>query len=945
MGNPPPPESGRGLAALFDWMTGRLPWRPDARPFPLIVLEPAGPDDPEPHMEELRHLAAEMALPFVSPEAPAGPDSDAAAIALADALSQPITWSRTRSQFSRPRFPRSDLVRTIERAAAPAPDDGDAAPPYRRSPVSTVERWNDHAGLFRWQGGPLRAPAWWSTIGASLVAVIAVLAGGIAEQTPRRILVTAAAVLAGVLLLVAGLSARRVWLPVLASVGIGGRYRWFARTSFFAALGDEDGDDLGFDGRLHRVAERLTEPGAARFLLHIKTFALLEDVRDQYRRFAPSLRGFKRPAPLVVFLSHAGHGNGGLALLAAMSDIRARRSELHPLLVVASVDAATRDAWLGGPTPGEDARDRYERWRSSLGAALGPSESVPLPWLLRVPVAGEPAADRPDGAFRPRRRPRWTWLWSWRGLIAAAVAFAIALTFAQVHLRSTYCSVGFPVGWNGDTRQQTNPDGSRECVGVSTRGVRFERGADSIALDGDRRRPSPANAGGHITLADLQRDIDKENRAVVADHQPYVTMIYAGTFTASPGQSELTVSSVHELAGAYLAQLRNNHRGQPGEIGNTLKLRILPANTGQDMAFAGETADRALHLARRDPSIVGVVGLGRNTRSSRAAIERLTAAGLPVIDTVNSSDELPGLARFYGLAATNREEATAGLAALRDAGLRGRVDRAMIVARTSGPPTDVYSSEIARDVVSVLRPRAPHTVGYRGPGDISSKVKAACDNGRLPYTLVYFAGRAEDLPGLMNGLVQGGCTRHRLLLIAGDDVSKSRFGTGPHEVPLPQNTTLYHTVFAYLPHLIAKDADVTGDFFLMARNRFGIGAPRVRPDEPLLVDGQMAITFDATFALSQAAQNAYDLLGPRLVTGERSVTSGTVLEELRHLRITRGGSATGDIDFTNDHGDPPRPRNRGLTLVKVTLKDGRPQPTAICGRLGGGVPVEGLRPC
>ncbi|WP_131737393.1 hypothetical protein [Actinomadura roseirufa] len=955
MGNPRAPEHGRGLFALFAWLTGGLPWRLDSRPYPAIVLEPAGDGDADPHLDELKHVAGEMGLTFIAPDLPDRGSDAAAALALIDTLSHPLTWSRARSPFGRLRFPRSDLVRTIQAAAAerpPGPDGTHPPPPYRRSPLASAARWNEHAGLFRWQGGTVHAPAWWSTIGASVVAVIAVLAGGIAEQTPRRLLVTAAAVLAAALLLVAALSARRIWLPVLSRAGFGGRYRWFARTSFFAVLGegDEDGDALGFEGRLHRVLEGLCKPDAARFLLQIKTFALLEDMRDQHRKLAPSLRGFKRPAPPVVFLARAGRRNGGLAVLSAMSDIRTRRSEFHPLIIIASVDAATRDA-LGpaaAPEGGGAPRDRYEHWRSSLGLAQGPSEAVPLPWLLRIPVDGDPAAERtgddtPD--LSVRRRPRWTWLWSRRSLLAAVVLAAIALTFAQTNLRATYCSVGLPVSWNADTHLQTNDDGSRECVGVSTGGVRFERGADSIGLDGDRRRPSPANTGAHLTLADLQRRIEDENRAVVHSGKPYVTIVYVGVFTAGAGQSELTVSSVQELAGAYLAQTRNNRRGQPGEIGNPLRVRLLPANAGQDMAFAPETAGRILRIARRDPSVVGVVGIGRNTAPSRAAIERLTRSGLPVVNTVNSSDLLPDLPHYYGLASTDHDEAAA-IAATARAELGGRpVESAMLVHRAPGPSGDAYSREIADDVTRALRSRRTEDVEYVGIDDVSLKVRTACDKSGS-YTLVFFAGRAEDMPGLMNGLTQGGCTKRRLLLFAGDDITKSQFGTGPHQVPLPANMTVYHTAFVHLPSLIADNGDQTSDFFLLARNRFGIGAPRVRPDEPLLVNGQMALGFDAAVAVGQAAQSAFGALGPHLVTGGRAVTSGAVLLELRHLHVLQGGSATGDIDFRPDSAHEVNgPGNRGLTMIKVTARQGSPVSTPVCGRLNGARPAPHLPPC
>ncbi|TDD75024.1 hypothetical protein E1293_28970, partial [Actinomadura darangshiensis] len=123
MGNPRPAESGRGLFALFDWMT-RLPWRLDSRPYPVIVLEPAGDqDDPGEHLEELKRLAGEMGLSSISPDL-AGTGGEPAAIALVDTMSQPLTWSHTKSQFGRLRFPRSDLIRTIETAAGETGTDG-----------------------------------------------------------------------------------------------------------------------------------------------------------------------------------------------------------------------------------------------------------------------------------------------------------------------------------------------------------------------------------------------------------------------------------------------------------------------------------------------------------------------------------------------------------------------------------------------------------------------------------------------------------------------------------------------------------------------------------------------------------------------------------------------------------------------------------------------------
>ncbi|GAA2144952.1 hypothetical protein [Actinomadura napierensis] len=954
MGNPrPAPESGRGLFALFDWMTGPLPRRLDARPFPLLVLEPGdGAADPGAHLDELRRAAVQMTLPAIAPPLPDPPPDapgadpgtagDLAAIALVDTVSEPLTWTQTHSQSGRRRFPRSDLVQSIQAAATE--DGSPGGPPYDCRPAIAVGRWKQAALPFGWRGGPVQTPLWWTVLGALTLTLL----GGLFQQTRPGVLVNAFEGVGALALLV--LVIYRFWLPVMCRFGFGSRYHWFTHTSFFAVLGDGDdgGDDSGLEGRLHRVFERLSKPDAARFLLQIKTFALLEDIRDQHRKATPSLRGFKRTSPPVVFLRDAGRRNGGLALLSAMSDIRARRSEFQPLLVVASVDAATRDE-LGPAPSGGTPRERYERWRSSLGTDQGPSESVRLPWLLRIPVTGDPAAERTgEGApaFTARHRPPWTWVWSWAALAATVFICAASLIGLHEVKQRTYCQVGWPIGWNSDTRAKTGTDGHhQECVGVSTHGVRFERRAASISMTGAPLAPDPRHTGARLTIADLQRRIDDENHKVETGREPYVTIVYAGVFTTAPGpdQAQLTVSSIHELAGAHLAQLHNNENGG-GSVDNPLKIRLLPANTGQDMAFAPETADRILDLARKDPTIVGVVGLGRNTAKSAEAIRRLDAAGLPVLDTVNSSDALPTLPRYYGLAATDHDEALATRYVI-DRELRGRPSERMLLVQRDSSTSDAYSSEIAGDIRSTMAGHPIDTLDY-GQNEIGAEVRQKCES--TPYSLVYFAGRAEDLPRLLFGLREGGCAGHRLLLFAGDDVSKSQVAMGSPEAQVPPNVVLYYPTFVHMPNLVAENAEEDSGFFRLAQSALGIGGAHPERD-PLLVDGQMALAYDAGLALSDAAQYAYhdlgvDKDGARPVAGSATVTTGAVLPELR--RVQEQYAATGDIDFHGDNHRQNATDNRGLTMIRVVAgAGGKPEAAPYCGRLNGAKKAPGLHAC
>ena len=927
--------AGRQLLRLFDARTQARPWRLGGQALPIIVLEAAEPCvNADAYVKELERTAAEAGIPHIVPAPASNVEGIPPEIALLEAMAKASAWNGLRHGFGRFRFPRSDLVRSFEQAAESAREKNAARP----GSTTPMDEWNDKAVLLPWSHRPFRAPVWWSTV----ILLVAAILGGVAQALADKIrigtlLLTSLALL-GAVILAAGLTTRTIWLPILSRVGVGTRYRWFATSSFFAVLGGH-----GFEDRLRRVLDGPLWSDNAEFRLQMRTLAFLEDMRAAHRKLSPTLRGLKRPVPAVVFLKDITADGGGVELLSAMSDIRSRRSELHPLLVVASAAYEHRgalDDLAAAPSPGS-LQDLYIAWERSLGITQAPSQQVAGPWLLRLPIPDGSSDALPAERLATRHRPRWTWLWSWWSLLLVLAGTSVGGTYLHARLSSVHCSVRFPFSANLDTGLKDDPAGSRECVGVSTEGVRFERGRLSTSLDGDRRTPDVRHTGGSLTLADLQRMIDEENAQVVRGHAPYVTILHVGMLTAADGQEQSSVSSIRELAGAYLAQLANNHTDQPGEVGMPLKVRLLAVNAGQNMAFSGFVADRVLDIARRDPTVVGVAGMGRNTSASQAAIRRMNDAGLAVVDTVNSSDQLPTLAHYYGLAATDHDEAVAATRAL-DGHPAGR---ALIVSRSPGPSRE-YSSELASDAQAALRPQQPDPLTYDGTDDIAGKVKTACENSTgHPYQLVYFAGRAEDLPGLINGLSSGGCTNRPLTLLGGDEVSRASFGTGRHQIMLPATLTAYYTTFNHLPNLVADGRDQTNAFFLLTRNVLGIGGAA---SQSLLADGQMAMTYDCTSALAQAAQKAFNTLGLSVRSQDRTagssvVTSGSVLLELPLLKANQG--ATGTIDFTHDQHTLYGSGHRGLTLVKVTIRTGRPVYEPICGRMNGDLPVHGLPAC
>lgn len=920
-------RTGRELLALFDSLTHPRPWRLNSRPYPVAVLEATTADvDAGEYLDALERAAADAGIPHIRPDLSA--IAEDAELTLLDTMSMHTSWDSIRPQFGRFRFPRSDFVKSLEQAAAKVPP-GSASAAQR-----AVAEWHSAASLFPWSRRTRRsakAPMWWSAAAAALTVVFGGIAQGLADKARAPVLITITLVLLAAILLGAGLMTRRVWLPVLSRVGFGTRYRWFASSSFFAVLGDD---------RLRRVFERLVAPDADEYRLQLKTFAFLEDLRAGHRKLSPTLRGFKRPTPPVVLLRGITVGNGGIELLSAMSDIRSRRSELHPLLVIGSVGHDHRDD-LEALAPAADERDapldRYADWEASLGTAQAPSRQVRLPWVLRLPIPYEPPGRVAPAPLKMRRRPRWTWLWSLRSAVVAVILVVVLGTYGHDRLTAAYCHVGFPFAANTDTWYGTDADHRQECVGVSTGGVPFEGHGASTSLDGFRRRPDPAHIGGAITLGDLQSRIDAENRRVLSLHQPYVTVLYAGILTTATGHESSAVSSIRELAGAYLAQAGNNGTESAGATGNPLKIRLLAVNLGENMYFSEPVTDRILDIARRDPTVVGVVGMDRNTDASQKAITRLSDAGLAVVDAVNSSDRMPALAHYYGLASTDRDEAMMARRAF-----TGRIHRMMIVSRDPGPTRDRYSPELAADAKEALAPESSTSITY-GPGDIANQVGTACAAaGDDPYDVVYFAGRTEDL----SGLLLGGLTscKKPLTVVGGDEVSRSTFGTGPHDILLPSGIKVFYTSFAYLPNLTVGGRDSTNAFFGLARNVIG-----VRPAQySLLADGQMALAYDTASAVGQAAQQAfasYGLNQPGIhpIPGTAAVSSGSVLLGLRQLRMP--AQATGDIVLSPGDHIPGGPGNRGLTLIEVVPGGNTPKQHPVCGRLNGGARVPGLPRC
>ncbi len=406
--------------------------------------------------------------------------------------------------------------------------------------------------------------------------------------------------------------------------------------------------------RAYDVAEAMREGGV--FPLQLYVLALFEDLRDNHRRASWDLRGLKRTRPPVLILRRVSRENGGIELIKAVSDVRSRRSELDPLLIVAGVAAADaplldRGTVTGTLPNGADSRSQplsrparlqqrlrhwYDEWgREPARRPVPEPDQRPAVGVAPCPPHEEliPLRQADWRCVRARHRPpvaRIVW-----SAYSLALVLALAATVGVVHARDlhrTYCSAGLLTA-DRDTELRPAPGGGTECVGIATGDVRFgshlEGGSDS--------------EGGR--LRELEKLVHAENAEVLRGNpRAYVTVVYAGPLSSATVDPSL-VKGAEELVNVYLAQrvVNENYR---------VKLRVLLANGGADMGHQRFTADAIARYAERDPTVVGVVGFGRDLQSSPAVTRRLQEAGLPVVSGTNSATYLPKyFSNWFSLAA------------------------------------------------------------------------------------------------------------------------------------------------------------------------------------------------------------------------------------------------------------------------------------------------------
>ncbi|SER36883.1 ABC-type branched-chain amino acid transport system, substrate-binding protein [Streptomyces sp. yr375] len=918
-----------------------------------------------------RWLLCRSVDPPVGPDAPPGrPPGDgtrlddrtyAATTALVKDVAEGPWENHHRCQYRPYRMPRSRLMAALDQAldqalaqaleqapAPPADTDATPAPPPPPDPRAVVAR----LARRRWQPARSESDGFWRTLGATLspatvlgAAAVAVL-GVLASKLGAWAL---AGMALAILLPVAGHLIRRRLPPLWLGSGC----RWFATTTFPVTRSTDvapvwslwrprlSGDTL--EERAADVVRQLlaaaatddageasgTRESARQFCLQLRTLALLEDLRENHRP-AWDFRHRKRTVPPLLLIPRATRANGALPFLRAISDVRSRRSEQDPLLVVAGVahaDLADLRERTPLPLPVRGGYREpallYEAWVTrSLRTGQAPSMDAALPWLLPVALPGSllrrydsDAEINERSTYRVRRSP-WL-LWSRWTLVAACVLATTTAGGYYGYLHRNYC--GDPATLLSRDLVLTPDD---ECVGV------FTDYPLKVAADA----PTLGSGGLRIGLAVLQDRITEANDAVDT-RQPYITVVFAGALTAR-STAEGADDVLRQLAGVYLAQRHFN------DSHDALRMRVRIANGAQGMAAQAEMADKIVEYARRDPSVVGVVGMGIHEKSSEAALRTLSRAGLPVVATTNSATHLAEeFYNYVSLAPTNSEQASALVATLPPPTPANA--RAVVLRPTEeGGADSSYSADQAESARTALdgakfRVETERYPTYGGGGDFTGAAQKICD---AEIHVVYLAGRSTDIESLMSALLHNGCgPKNPVTVLSGDDMTKIRFTDKSME--FPAGTTLRYASLTY------GEALESGSVYRAAKSVFGMKHQPVWNDG-LFTDGFAALSYDAVFALHEAAQQS---------DARANGGAVAVLAALHSVELT--DVFTGNISFRNADDRHPDRRGHGIGLYEVTQSakgaplvvtclSGRrsghapPPEEATCGRTAGEKPAD-----
>jgi ABC-type branched-subunit amino acid transport system substrate-binding protein len=700
--------------------------------------------------------------------------------------------------------------------------------------------------------------------------------------------------------------------------GLSGRYRWFLRQPHLAPE---------MSGSFVRFALRLTDGEWQRespeFVGRLLVNAFLEDLRRGYRLRPAGFWRRRRMTYPVLLLDHVSTVNGGYRLLKLINDVRNQTGLFDPLLVVSTSNAPPPDATPSEERPNHTATEAggaYRAWQHELLKDRRARDAAAWYLPIRLAPAGSPDQRRATrkelrslgDTYVLRRRqsspPWWATRWMRMGVPLVVLGLVASVVLVRYEdFRASHC---------GTSSELLTRTGS-ECVGIS---------------DGSFTLFDPADD----TIRQVEQVIADQNRRAEKLHEehgerPYITLVDFEALTSSNDTAEGLTAERESLEGFAVAQLRQLNATATSEP----IVRMLIANGGRGMREGVRVAGQLKQLAEQDKSVVGVVGLDMSSEPTKETIRALGNAGIPVVASTLSADDLADQNPIYfQVAPQNRREAAVAAAfALQQPGPR------TLRVYYSDDDSDSYSTNLRDDVVRSFKDRgfsvearafapdggqmAPHSherYGDRLVGNAASAGRDTCSYDGF----VFFAGRGvPDFGDFAGGAAQ--CAS-KATVIGDDDVSRYV----ADQIAREQNRALPYYYLSFANEPATEPQGLARDFYTTLNKTL---FPFEQTERGRSFDGHAGLSYDA--ALVMITATAY----LRETSANIPVTPGAVWREITAIHTSRPDArqtnkyiegVTGTIDYG---GDISRnvPEDKPVAVLRVEGGEVDRTPQAFCG--------------
>jgi eukaryotic-like serine/threonine-protein kinase len=482
----------------------------------------------------------------------------------------------------------------------------------------------------------------------------------------------------------------------------------------------------------------------------------------------------------------------------------------------------------------------------------------------------------------------------------------IALVLALVTV-SLLVIIAFKITYISSSQSSSNGLGERINSNGNSIGVNdgsfapFDVGHQDQSL---KQQAAHALEGGNSSAAvslwlqaltvesnDAEAQIYIEDQRILASGEPHITLIAGVAFTPPFPDG----SSESDLQGIYVAQ----HEFNTARHG--FQIRVLIANSGDKLPDTTTIAQQIVHIAQKDPTIVGVIGW-RYSSYSWLAIPVLANAKIPLISPQSTSDELTGISQyFFRVVAPNSEEVQiAAPFAEKTLGFKHPV--------IFSDPQDSYSQNLAQDFIDRFK-KDGYTDIHEEPFTTDAKKQQANFSELIqkaahyhPDSFIFTSRSNADAGFFQDALPTSGPMAHINVLA----------GTASYTAHKKSWGRWYFIAVAYHG---ASNTSIAQQFADDYRKDFSDSNPN-HIYYYKIADDHAMVAYDATALTLQAILN----------TRKTNPTPGDIARELLDIKDAKAfQGVSGKISF----GTNGNPINKNLFILFVPL-NGKIQQIAVC---------------